>query len=211
MGRKEKDQKQIESVRLRILVAAKSLFLKEGYDATSIRKIAAKVHLSPTTIYLYYKDKADIVYTLHQEGFKILGQQFQVLQHVENAFERLKAMGRIYLNFALQNADFYQLMFIMQEPMQFISEKDQCRWEEGEQAFGALLQTVSDCKSEGYFKDLAPTTVALNIWALVHGLCSLQLQGHLEHVANVHLPALENKMVLDEAFETLVLMLQKMK
>lgn len=211
MGRKEKDQQQIEDIRLRILEAAKKLFLKEGYEATSIRKIAAEIKLSPTTIYLYYKDKSDIAYTLHKEGFKVLGERFLVLQHVESGFERLKAMGRIYINFAIQNTDFYQLMFIMKEPMEFISDKDFCEWEEGEFAFGALQQTVLDCKLEGYFKDLNENNVALNIWALVHGLCSLKLQGHLDHVASAHLHVPEDRNILDEAFETFVLMLDKMK
>ena len=211
MGRKEKDSKQIESVRLRILEAAKDLFLKHGFEATSIRKIAAEINLSPTTIYLYYKDKGDIAYTLHKEGFKLLGQQFVVLQHVSSGFERLKAMGKVYLNFAMQNTDFYQLMFIMKEPMDFIAEKATCEWEEGELAFGALQQTVLDCKSEGYFKGLNENNVALNVWALVHGLCSLKLQGHLDHVAGAHLHVTQDRDLLEEAFETFIMMLDKMK
>ena len=211
MGRKEKDRRRIEDVRLEILQAAKKLFLKEGFEATSIRKIAAQIKLSPTTIYLYYKDKNDIAYTLHKEGFKILGEQFSVLRHVESGFERLKAMGRIYLDFAIHNTDFYQLMFIMKEPMDFISGKDSCEWEEGEIAFGALQQTVLACKAEGYFKGLNENSVALNIWALVHGLCSLKLQGHLDLVVSAHLNVLADRNVLEEAFETLVLMLDKMK
>ncbi len=211
MGRKEKDSKQIESVRLRILEAAKDLFLKHGFEATSIRKIAAEINLSPTTIYLYYKDKGDIAYTLHKEGFKLLGQQFVVLQHVSSGFERLKAMGKVYLNFAMQNTDFYQLMFIMKEPMDFIADKATCEWEEGELAFGALQQTVLDCKSEGYFKGLNENNVALNVWALVHGLCSLKLQGHLDHVAGAHLHVAQDSDLLEEALETFVMMLDKMK
>lgn len=211
MGRKEKDSKQIESVRLRILEAAKDLFLKHGFEATSIRKIAAEINLSPTTIYLYYKDKGDIAYTLHKEGFKLLGQQFVVLQHVSSGFERLKAMGKVYLNFAMQNTDFYQLMFIMKEPMDFIAEKATCEWEEGELAFGALQQTVLDCKSEGYFKGLNENNVALSVWALVHGLCSLKLQGHLDHVAGAHLHVTQDRDLLEEAFETFIMMLDKMK
>lgn len=211
MGRKEKDKQQVEDIRQMILEAAKQLFLKDGFEATSIRKIAAEIKLSPTTIYLYYKDKGDIAYTLHKEGFKILGQQFAVLQHVESGFERLKAMGKIYLNFALQNTDFYQLMFIMKEPMDFIAEKDFCEWEEGEYAFASLQKTVMDCKTEGYFKGLSENNVALNVWALVHGLCSLKLQGHLDHVASAHLDVPTDGNILDEAFETFILMLNKMK
>ena len=117
MGIKERKEKHKEELKLKILDSAKSLFLKQGYEATSLRKIAEQVEISPTTIYLYYKDKSDIIYALHQEGFKLLGAQFLVLQQVEDPFERLKAMGRIYMSFALENPDFYELMFIMKEPL----------------------------------------------------------------------------------------------
>lgn len=114
--RAKKKRKHKGDLRDEILSAAKKLFLAHGYLNTSMRKIAAKVGISPTTIYLYYRDKADVIHALHQEGFKILAEQFKILENVEHPFERLKAMGRCYINFALGNRDFYELMFIMQEP-----------------------------------------------------------------------------------------------
>src|SRR5690606_4539298 len=121
MGIRERKDRHKEDLKLRILDAAKMLFMKFGYEATSIRKIAAEIEFSPTTIYLYYKDKNDILYALHQEGFKMLGNHFYALSNVEHPFERLKAMGRIYLKFALEHSDFYELMFIMKEPLQFLN------------------------------------------------------------------------------------------
>ena len=87
----EKKIKQKEDLRTVILEAAKKLFVQEGYEATSIRKIAKEIGFSPTTIYLYYKDKSDIVYALHQVGFGMLKDQFLPLMAVEDPFERLKA------------------------------------------------------------------------------------------------------------------------
>ncbi|MCJ0742627.1 TetR/AcrR family transcriptional regulator [Pedobacter montanisoli] len=211
MGRKEKNEQQREGIRQMILKEAKNLFLKDGYEATSMRKIAQGAGISPTTIYLYYKDKSDMAYALHKEGFKILGKQFMVLQSVENAFERLKAMGKIYLRFALENPDFYEIMFIMKEPIEFLSKQDTCEWEEGEQAFNSLLNTVADCKKEGFFKEMDERIVALNIWALVHGLCSLKLQGHLDHVAAAHLGEDMQRDVLDDAYNGLILMISSLR
>ena len=76
-----------------VLEAAKKLFVQEGYEATSIRKIAKEIGFSPTTIYLYYRDKNDIAYALHQEGFLLLRDRFMALMSVDNPFERLKAIG----------------------------------------------------------------------------------------------------------------------
>jgi len=212
MGIKERKEKHKEDLRQRILDAAKELFLKDGYDATSIRKIAEKIEFSPTTIYLYYKDKADIMYALHQEGFILLGTQFAVLQHVHEPFERLKAMGRVYMSFALNNPDFYELMFIMKEPIEFV--KAHCHdeeWEEGEQAFGALIMTVNQCKEAGYFTRFDTTTFALNIWSLMHGLCSLKLQGHLDHMTSTKIDIDGNVDWLEQTFNGFIAMLDSMK
>jgi AcrR family transcriptional regulator len=212
MGIKERKEKHKEDLRQRILDAAKELFLKDGYDATSIRKIAERIEFSPTTIYLYYKDKTDIMYALHQEGFKLLATQFQVLQHVHEPFERLKAMGRVYMSFALNNPDFYELMFIMKEPIEFV--KNHCHdeeWEEGEQAITALINTVEHCKSAGYFLQFDTSTFALNIWSLMHGLCSLKLQGHLDHMASTKISLPDNVNLMEQTFDGFISMLEKLK
>ncbi len=211
MGIKERKEKHKEELKLKILMAAKGLFLKHGYEATSLRKIAEQIEISPTTIYLYYKDKSDIIYALHQEGFKLLSSQFLVLREVEDPFERLKAMGRIYMKFALENPDFYELMFIMKEPLDFVAKHCGSEWEEGEFAFNALLATVADCRAIGYFKQVELNSMALNIWATMHGLCSLKLQGHLDHVASVHIAVPEKSTLLDEAFESLVVILKSLR
>ena len=78
----------------------------------------------PGTIYLYYKEKDDIFHALHQEGFRKLIAMMEPLQFVADPFERLKAMGLIYMDFAKNNKDFYDLMFIMQAPMNM--EKPDC-------------------------------------------------------------------------------------
>lgn len=213
MGIKERKERDREDTRLLILDAAKKLFIRQGYEATTIRKIAAEIEYSPTTIYLYYKDKNEILYALHREGFLLLARQFQALVHVDNAFERLKAMGRTYIRFAVENHDFYELMFIMKEPLLNLntacgSPQD---WEEGVESFDFLLQTVKGCQQEGYFKDQDPRLLSMWIWATVHGLCALQMHGHLDHVSRHQLNEMAGQDIINLVFESFVRSLEQFR
>ena len=212
MGIAERKERNREDLKKRILEAAKELFMEKGFEATSMRNIAEKIDFSPTTLYIYYKDKNDIIYALHREGFKILASRFKVLTKVENPFERLTAMGRIYIEFALENADFYELMFVLKEPIEFLekhcADED---WEEGTEAYYALYNTVVACQQTGYFKDMEPHGLSLSIWSTMHGLCTMKTHGQLDHVVkhkNI-LPEVDN--ILEHVFESFVTMMKRMK
>ncbi|MGK6351113.1 TetR/AcrR family transcriptional regulator [Parapedobacter sp. DT-150] len=184
MGIKERKERHKEDLKARILEAAKTLFVKEGYEATSIRKIAAEIEFSPTTIYLYYKDKTDIAYALHQEGFSLMRERLAILNDVEDPFERLKVMGRAYIQFALAHPDFYELMFIMKEPMEYLqAHHPEEEWPEGKRVFDGLMQTVAACKESGHFAGMDTAQMAMLSWSVVHGLCSLHITGHFKHLA----------------------------
>ncbi|MBE8714311.1 TetR/AcrR family transcriptional regulator [Sphingobacterium hungaricum] len=211
MGIKERKQKHKEDLRSKILEAAKELFVKEGFEATSIRKIAAKIEFSPTTIYLYYKDKNDIAYALHQEGFSLLRTQFLPLMHVESAFERLKAIGKAYIDFGFKNPDYYFVMFMLKDPMDFVNQNCGDEWEEGERVFDFLEQTIVDCQAEGYFKDMDKELMAVNAWTSVHGMVSLYLMGHLKKVAEVKNLQIENENLIEESFKLYIDLLARTK
>jgi len=217
MGIKERKERHKGDLKQLILDSAKSLFMKYGYEATSIRKIAAEIEFSPTTIYLYYKDKSDIIYALHQEGFKLMAEKFEALAHVEHPFERLKAMGRTYIQFATENSDFYELMFIMKEPLDFLDtscagDQESEEWKEGANTFNILLKTIQECQQSGYFQGQEPKTFALLVWSTMHGLCSLTIHGHLDHMCQKRLHFFgSGSQALDAAFSSYVKLLENMK
>lgn len=212
MGIKERKLKHKEDLKQSILEAAKKLFLSEGYGATSIRKIAAEIEFSPTTIYLYYKDKAEIAHALHQEGFKELGSRFAVLAHIEHPFERLKAMGRVYMQFALEHRDFYELMFVMREPLEFLQEGGDSCWQEGQQAFHFLLGTVTECQQKAkMFRSFDAEGFSLMIWSTMHGLCTLQIHGHLDQVVEKKQLLMGVENVMHHTFDNFVRVLESLK
>jgi len=214
MGIKERKERHREDLKARILEAAKKLFVTEGYEATSIRKIAAEIEFSPTTIYLYYKDKTDIAYALHQEGFGLLRERFSTLAYVDHPFERLKAMGKGYIQFAIDHPDFYELMFILKEPMQYLqAHHPDDEWEEGERVFDALIETVEGCKARGYFHDIQAEEMAMLSWSVVHGLCSLHITSHFKHIAEKcsHIELVKQDTLLDRVFGAYLQLLERFK
>ena len=71
MGLRARNEKEKETMKKRILEAAVALIIADGYDELSMRKIATKIGYSPTTIYLYYKDKAKIVEDISKQIYEI--------------------------------------------------------------------------------------------------------------------------------------------
>ncbi|MCO6459789.1 MAG: TetR/AcrR family transcriptional regulator [Saprospiraceae bacterium] len=212
MGILERKTKHKEFLRQAILDAAKRLFIRDGYQSTSIRKIAREIEFSPTTIYLYYKDKAEIAHALHVEGFKLLGHQLSVVSLIDDPFERLKVMGRIYIQFSIENTEFYEMMFVLKEPMDHIREcETEICWEEGQQAFDILYSNLAACQEKGYFKGMDPSYVAMIAWSTLHGLCTLNLHGHLDFVKNHKKEMTHIEDILNGTFSAFIGVLERLK
>jgi len=211
MGIEDRKQRHKEDLKETILRAAKELFLEKGYEATSMRNIAEKIEYSPATIYLHFKDKNEVFYALHKEGFRMLVSAFKTLESVSDPFERLKAMGHVYVNFANENPDFYQLMFVMAQPLEVLKLDLTLCWDEGDDAFRVLLETVNECQQRGYFKGFEPNGLSFMFWSTVHGLASLNTSGHLDHVRQVKTEMADVGMLTKHTMETFIAMIERLK
>jgi AcrR family transcriptional regulator len=199
MGIKERKQKEREELRTMILEAAKALFISHGVANTSIRNIAEQIEYSPATIYLYFKDKDDILHALHSEGFRELGNRMQILQAVSDPLERLKALGRVYLDFAHQNAEMYELMFIAKAPMDYLDKTDEEQWQEGKRAFDFLKNTVAACIEKGHFKGHQSGPLSFLIWSSVHGMVALHVSDRCKGISEE-----DPEVVFEGAFQSLI-------
>lgn len=175
MGIVERKAKEKEDLRELILQGAKKLFVEKGIEQTTIRSIADAIDYSVGTVYVYFKNKDAILHALHTQGFTELRGQFTVLSSVANPMERLMAMGRIYIRYALQNPDMYNLMLTGRAPMEFLNAINAEEWNEGKATFDALKTTVGHCMEAGHFSGHKPEPLAFMIWSLVHGMCSLDI------------------------------------
>ena len=84
-----------------------------------LRKIAEKIEYSPTTIYLYFQDKADLLDCICEETLARLVRKQNVLeQTVADPLERLRLSLRSYIEFGLKHPNHYMVTFVMTRTME---------------------------------------------------------------------------------------------
>src|SRR5512140_227507 len=116
MGIKERRERERQDVRQRILDAARELFVRDGYDAVTMRKIADTIEYSPTAIYLHFADKESLVRAMCEEDFLALARAFQRISKEPDPVERLRKIGHAYVDFATGHPNHYRLMFMTPKP-----------------------------------------------------------------------------------------------
>jgi AcrR family transcriptional regulator len=109
------DTRELRKAALReeIMTAAAELFAAEGYGSVSMRKIAQRIGYTPMSIYLYFKDKADLLDCICEQAFADLYRRHECVDaEISDPGERLKAGMRTFIDFALQNPSYYRAIFI---------------------------------------------------------------------------------------------------
>jgi AcrR family transcriptional regulator len=178
-----KEREKLEMKRL-IMDAAMRMFVEAGYEKTSIRNIAEKIEYSPATIYLYYKDKDELLYDVQAQGFSQLLEIFQQKATDKDPFKRLAQMSKAYVEFGMGHPDIYDLMFIIRAPMNKIEEEG-TKWVNGDACFQYLLVTLEECMEKGLIKFTDKMVGALSIWSMLHGLVSLNVRCRMK-VSNLN-------------------------
>lgn len=190
MGIVQRREREKLEMRQLIVAAAIKMYLDEGYDKLTLRGIAQRIEYAPGTIYLYFKDKDELFHAMHEWAFERLFEKFSELAHIHDPLERLNKLGFVYIQFAFDNPELYDLMFILNEPMCAI--KEQHGWECGFKVYNFLRATVEECVQKKLLKGDNSEFIAFSMWSLVHGMVSLQLRNRLD---------LFDKLGLSEGFD----------
>jgi AcrR family transcriptional regulator len=176
MGVSERRIRERLDTRQSILATARELFLLKGFEATTIRNIAEKIEYSPSTIYQHFKDKNEIFYTIHSEAFAELVRYLNASEMHKNPMDQLIALGQIYIQFALENPELYDLMFIMEAPIDFLNYLEDANWTEGKIAFDYLKSVIANCIQQGLIKETDLESLSYLIWSTVHGLVTISIR-----------------------------------
>lgn len=161
--------------RQEILSVARELMLAEGFDKTSMRNIAARMGVTPTTLYLYFRNKEDIIFHLMEESLQILWDRLgEVMAREGDPLARLRRALEIYARYGLDNPDHYRIVFMRMRGE--IGEGDNTD-SISERAQRLLTELVSDCIDAGRLQALPVRAVGEVLWASVHGLVALILRG----------------------------------
>jgi AcrR family transcriptional regulator len=172
-GRKKKGEGQQR--RTEILDAAKQLFVEHGYDATTIRRIAGRVGISSTGLYVYFPDKNAILTEICNTTFENLIEELdEVRRKCSDPVQALQESLEGYIRFGLNHPNEYELVFLSRKTHEL--PRPEARNENlGEQAFQKFTECVEAAVQTGLTQEADIERLAQQVWAGIHGLVVLLL------------------------------------
>jgi len=174
-----KSQKVFEN-RRKILQAASELFLQGGMQALSVRAISKRAGLSTIGIYSHFDGKQGILDALYIEGFERVAQAMEVPDEGQDSLQRILSSSRAYLRVADEYQAHYRLIF--GEADENYQPSPEAR-EVASRAFELLIKGAARLLPESASTQ-QKTTLAINIWAIVHGYVGLKNHSVANAVAN---------------------------
>jgi AcrR family transcriptional regulator len=101
-----------------ILDAAERIFIAEGYEGATIRKIADEVGVSPTALYIHFPDKATILGEIGKRTLQqLLARNRELAAQPLDAPTRVRAMLEAYMRWGLAHPNAYQLVYSAPRPL----------------------------------------------------------------------------------------------
>ena len=177
VGVKERHEREREAVARAILDAARELFVAEGYQNVSIRKIAERIEYSPAAIYSYFPSKDDIFLALTEEGFRMLFAP-RGETAIADPIDKIRAgFWRLY-EFSKDHPEYFALMFLDRSVPPI--RKDWQRFgfvHEMKGQFAAHIQSVIDAGL--LHRDTKADAAFRILMAAIHGVAALRLCGRL--------------------------------
>lgn len=168
--------------RTEIIAAATDLFLSEGYERTSMRNIAARLNVTPTTLYLYFENKEHLLYEMVRGAFQTLIRDLgTALSGSGDPVERLHRGLETFVRFGRSQPDHYRVMFTYQSyrnnRLCSTSENTMCGEPLREQVFDLLKAGVEACLARGRIAACDAGAVATMLLASVHGMTWMLFDG----------------------------------
>jgi len=174
MGSKQRREREKEELRQEILDAARELFVQEGYENVSMRRIAEKIEYSPTTIYLYFDDKVSLLYAICEETFARLARRMETIaKDADDPVRALKKGCRAYVDFGLKYPNHYKVTFINHPEHPRDDKRHLKEQSMGMRAYGNLRAAVEACIKAKKFRETNVDAVTQMVWAGGHGVTSL--------------------------------------
>ena len=187
MGTAERKQREKEQRRQDIILAAEKVFFSKGIQTATVDEVAEAAELSKGTIYLYFKDREEIIAALFSRGMALLRDMMvEAASKCKGSIKKIRALGKVYLDFAKRHPGHFALM-LEKELHRF--DVDENRPEAiaciqaGLQLLTMLKMILIEGIQEGAIrKDVDPAQLALIIWGELHGVIAIASQEeHCEY------------------------------
>ena len=161
-------------LRAAVLNAAEEELQADPRRVLSIRALAGKVGVSATAPHAHFKTKDDLLAALAARGFERLRDRtLRKSAPAADPASRLAALAEAYLEFSVENAGLYRIMFATGVDRQAYGELH----EASRSSYSVLRAAISEAFVDGSEIELEERTLAA--WGVVHGLASLLSEGRI--------------------------------
>ena len=171
------------NLRRGLLDEALATIRDEGVDRLTLREIGSRLGVSRSALYRHFADKRALLAAVATDGFRTLRQHL-VAAWAEGGHNRaaFEAMGIAYVRFAVGNSSHYRVMFGGSIDPKVCGPELAA---EAAGAFQALVDPLSSLQRAGIVRADDTLTVARYVWAVVHGVSMLAINGQLPDAASV--------------------------
>jgi AcrR family transcriptional regulator len=176
MGVQERRAREKELLRRKIIDAAAQLIVANGYEAFSLRQVADKIEYSASSIYLYFKNKEELIEAICAETFdELIARMDRLEARNLPPLEAFEEGIREYIRFGLQHPKHYELVFSCPPADNGGTPLSRSK---GLQAFGTLARAFGRCAAEGIFRSGTPEQDVMVTWMAMHGITTILITDH---------------------------------
>lgn len=162
-----------------ILNCACDLFVEEGLEGFTMRRLASRVGVTAPALYRHYAGREAVLLDVVGEAYRSLRDYLYRALEGATPAERFARAGRAYLDFALERPGYYQALYVSRDVIGLESLPDEVAAHAC--AIGQFWNDrVRECMDTGLLSEADPQEVSVTLWGHAHGLISLYLLGMLD-------------------------------
>lgn len=207
MGILERREREKQQRRNDILDAAEKIFFSKGWDVATMDEVAGESELSKGTLYLYFKNKEDLLFGIAQRGLKIMTEMFtKAVEIPAMGLDKVHAVGRAYIEFTKKYQKYIQIMTYCEshtpDTIKGCPNAEVCQ-NQGHRALNILADAIQTGINDGSISpDVSPQKTALVLYGQTAGILQLfaSKKKHTEKLFSEH--GFKNMQdIIDYAFE----------
>lgn len=174
-------------LRRALLDAALQLASERGIAGFTLREVARLAGVSHNAPYHHFVDKATLVAALVIENFEMLQADLHAAYQTEQgtALDKLKAIGVVYVRFALQHPAAFRLMFRpeLHRSGHDGEQQNEAIQQAGSEAYNILLDTIRAAQQASLIASTANVQLlSIAAWSTMHGLAVLLLDASITNL-----------------------------
>jgi len=172
-GRPSLSEKEKSEIRENIINIARELFINEGYEHTSMRKIASQAGFAPTKIYYYFNNKKEILKHFWSDISINMWRNSKpdAATMQGDALNIIRSIMRNNIDYWISNPKNYQLLIETQDFKASLDDNFDIYNTSGTKEYvETLMDAVGRCMQEGVFEKDNVLFVCQLITASIYGV-----------------------------------------